>query len=66
MRPRSQRSRVRRQSSRLRTEFQKRDESMRWPPSFAAGQRFSPQKKRSPGWYTSIVLWATVRRYWFR
>jgi hypothetical protein len=53
---------VRRQSSRLRTLFQKRDESMRWPPSLAAGQRFSPQKKDSPGWYTSSVLWAIVRR----
>ena len=31
---------------RLRTEFQKRDESMRCPPSLAAGHLFSPQKKR--------------------
>jgi hypothetical protein len=41
---------VRRKSSRLLTLFQKRDESMRWPPSLAAGQRFSLQKKDSPGW----------------
>jgi hypothetical protein len=50
------------QSFRLRTEFQNREESMRWPPSLAAVHLFSPQKKVSPGWYTSIVLCATVRR----